>query len=50
MSKAEEYKLTITNASNISHSVTVSSGTILEGNAAVLTNETLNGAGTVNIF
>ena len=44
------FKLTITNASNISHSVTVSSGTTLEGNAAVLTNYTLSGTGTVNVL
>jgi len=43
------YKLTLANVNNISHTVTVSSGTTVEGAAAYLTSKTLNGAGTVNV-
>jgi hypothetical protein len=44
------FKLTLSNVNNISHTITVSSDTIVESVAAYLTGKTLNGLGTVNIL
>jgi hypothetical protein len=44
------YKLTVSDVNNIVSTITVSSGTTLEGNTAYLTGKTLNGSGTVNVL
>jgi hypothetical protein len=44
------FKLTVSDSSNISHNVTVSSNTVVEGTAAHLSGKTLNGSGTVNVL
>ncbi len=44
------FKLTVSDSSNISHSVTVATTTVVEGTAAHLSGKTLNGTGTVNVL